>query len=116
MSDEPLEQFERQIATMRIVGSPMELRGAVLGGVERELRAAQWDRRLARLAAVLVFLGVGMNAAAGLQSNSTGVRHLARERRAESPTSLVNTAIVVGEATDARTAHQFAQQMAALEG
>ncbi len=39
MSDEPLEQFERQIASMRVVASPMELRGAVLCHVERELRA-----------------------------------------------------------------------------
>ena len=32
MSDEPLEQFERQIASMRMVGSPVELRG---GGFAR---------------------------------------------------------------------------------
>jgi hypothetical protein len=116
MSDESLEQVEQQIASVRHSGLPAELRGAVLGGVERELRASRWDRRLARAAAVLLVFGVGMNAALGLQSYGKGDGPLARERHAESRTSLVDTAIVVGEATDARTAQQFARQMAAITG
>jgi hypothetical protein len=116
MNNESLEQIGRQLASMRALGSPAELRRAVLGDVARELRASRWDRRLARVAAVLIVLGVGMNAALGLQLGGTGGGHLSRERRAESRASLVDTAIVVGEATDARTAQQFARQFAAMTG
>jgi hypothetical protein len=114
MRDEPLEQVERQIASVRAMGSPTELRGAVLSGVERELRAARWDRRLARVAAALLMLGVVMNVATGLRSVESG--QVAHSRRADSRPSLVDTAIIVAEATDAATARQYARQMAAMAG
>jgi hypothetical protein len=116
MSDERFEQIERQFAAMRAVGSPAELRGAVLGSVERELRAARWDRRLARVAAVLFGMGIGINVSSGLWSDGIGGGRLVRERRSETRPSLVDTAIVVAEATDAPTALRFARQMAALTG
>src|SRR6476620_9821920 len=98
MGDERFEQFERQFAAMRAVGSPAELRGAVLGSVERELRAARWDRRLTRVAAVRFAVGIGINGASGLWSNGIGGGRLVRERSSETRPSLVDTAIVVAEA------------------
>ena len=115
MSDESLEQVERQIASMRVVGSPIELRGAVLGNVRRELRAARWDRRMASAAAVLLVLGIGLNAAIG-QSDGSGGGKTPRARRSETRPSLVDTAIAVAQATDAPTGQQVARQLAAMTG
>jgi hypothetical protein len=114
MNDELFKQVEKQIASVRAMGSPVELRGAVLSGVERELRAARWDRRLARAAVVVLMLGVTMNAAIGLRSVESG--QVAHSHRADSRASLVDTAIIVAEATDAATARQYARQMAAMAG
>jgi hypothetical protein len=118
MSDESLEQIERQIAAMQLPVSPAGLRGAVLGDAQRELRAARWDRRLARASVVLLVVGVGMNAALAMRSEkskSVPVR-LARAQRRESRPSVIETAIVVAEATDAPTARLFARQQAAMSG
>lgn len=116
MNDESLDQIERQIAAAGTEGSPRELRGKVLADVERELRAARWDRRLARAAVWLFVMGVGMNAALGLRSDGSAGRRLLEPRVAPSRSTLVETAIVVAEATDAVTARRFARQMAALSG
>jgi hypothetical protein len=116
MSDKTLEQIERQMAATELPGSPVGLRGAVLGDVQRELRAARWDRRLARAAVVLLVLGVGMNVAMGLRSDGAGTRRLDQPQQAVARSSLIDTAVVVAEATDATTARQFARQMAAMAG
>jgi hypothetical protein len=116
MSDEPLEEFERQFAAMQLSGSPAGLRGLVLRDVQRELRAARWDRRLARAAAVLLVIGVGMNVAMGIMSDGVGARRLDQGQQAVARPSLVDTAVVVAEATDAMTARHFARQMAAMAG
>jgi hypothetical protein len=116
MSDESLEHVERQIASIRGAGSPLELRGAVLGGVQRELRASRWDRRLARAAAVLLVVGVGMNAALALRFDGAGERRLVGSRRSEPRPTVVDTAVVVAEATDLLTARRFARQLAAMAG
>ncbi len=116
MSDEHLEQIERQIASMPTFGSPMELRDKVLERTNRELRAARWDRRLARAAAVLLVVGIGMNAAIGLRPSLSGKHSVASSRAAEARQSLVDTAVVVAQATDAGTALQFARQLAAMTG
>jgi hypothetical protein len=116
MSDEVLEQIERQIASIQVVGAPVEMRGAVLDKMQRELRAARWDRRTARAAAVLLALGVAMNVPLGLRSSGLGDRQVARTHTEDVRPSLVDTAIMVAEATDAATARQYARQMAAMAG
>jgi hypothetical protein len=116
MSEESLDKIERQIASMQPVGSPMELRGLVLSEAERELRAARWDRRMARAAGVLLVVGVGMNLAVGLRLDKTGNGPLARSQQAMTRASLVDAAVLVADATDAATARRFARQMAAMAG
>jgi hypothetical protein len=83
--------------------------------VHRELRAGRWDRRLARVAAVLLVVGVGMNVAIGMKGSGEGSRtlHVAESRTRQ---SLLDTAVVVAEATDARTGSQYARQLAAIIG
>lgn len=116
MDDDSVETIERQLARFASRGLAPRLRESVLANVRQELRAARWDRRLARAAAVLLALGVGMNAAIGLRSADSQSARIARGRPAEARPSLVETAIVVAEATDAPTAHRFARKMAALAG
>jgi hypothetical protein len=94
-------------------GSPGKVRDAVLTGVRRELAASRWDRRLGRLAAVLLIIGVGMNVAIGRPSGRPAQRELAR---APSRESLTQVAVTVAEATDAQTGSRFARQLAALAG
>jgi len=115
MSDETFEQIERQIASVRRPGSPAELRGAVLGEVHRELLAARWDRRLARVAVALLVLGVGMNVAVGVRS-AFEVGRVRQVAVLSSRQSLVDTAVAVAEATDAQTGSRYARQVAAMIG
>jgi hypothetical protein len=116
MDQEPLDEFERQLAATQPAGAPAELRLAVLNDVERELRAARWDRRLARAAAVLLIVGVGMNASLALMESrphSSPSGQIGGDRGED---SLIETAIVVTEATDAETGRRFARQIAAMSG
>jgi hypothetical protein len=116
MSDESLEKIERQISLLRGVNSPVELRGVVLEDVRRELRSARWDRRMTRLTAALLVVGVGINLMIGLRSGTSHRGQLAGDRQTMARTSLVDTAVLVAEATDATTARRFARQMAAMAG
>jgi hypothetical protein len=113
-SSESLEQIERQLAGIKPGGAPCELRSAVLDGVRRELRAARWDRRLARVAAVLLVVGVGLNASIGLHTRNS--RETGRRIAGTSSQSLLDTAVIVAEATDAATGRRFARQLAAMAG
>jgi hypothetical protein len=87
----------------------------VLREVHRELRAGRWDRRLARTAAVLLIVGLGMNVALVVRNNEDRSR---ASQIARSPTrqSLVDTAVVVAEATNARTGSRYTRQLAAMIG
>ena len=115
MSGENVEHIEQQLAGLKPAGAPRALRAAVLADVQRELRASRWDRRLVRAAAVLLIIGVGMNAAIGFRSARDGrPAHLVAESGARQ--SLVETAVVVAEATDARTGSRYARQLAAMIG
>lgn len=116
MNPEPLDEFEQQLASARQVGAPTALRGRVLSDVERELRAARWDRRLARAAVVLLVVGVGLNAALVLGENETRIAPHRQLTANNSQQSIVETAIIVAEATNGETGRQFARQMAALTG
>jgi len=115
MNDESLEQTESQLGSLRICGAPRELRAAVLADVQRELHASRWDRRLARVAAVLLLVGIGLNAGMLLHSTHDNGRSFALAN-ANRQQSLVETAMVVAEATNARTGSDFARQIAAMTG
>jgi hypothetical protein len=115
MDDHSLEQVERHLAALRPRGAPATLRTAVLAATHRELRAARWDRWLSRAAMLLVMVGVGLNVALGLRPmNSRG--QSPSVVRTSSQQSLVDTAIVIAEATDAATGSRFARQLAVMCG
>lgn len=115
MNDESLKQVEAQLVGLLPVDAPRELRATVLADVRHELRAARWDRRLARAAAVLLIVGVGLNA--GIVWKPAVDRGRPSQVAASNARqSLVNTAVVVAEATDARTGSEYARQMAAMIG
>lgn len=116
MSDEWLEQLECQFAALPTSVLPVGMRAAVLADVERELRAARWDRRLGRAAAALLVIGVGLNFSAGWQLGGSVKGRHENVARAEVRPSLVDTAVIVAEATNAETARRFARQLAAMSG
>jgi ABC-type Fe3+ transport system substrate-binding protein len=115
MSDEPIEHVERQLGGLRPATAPRAMRAAVLADVHRELRSSRWDRRLARVAAVLLIVGVGLNVAIGMKSlhDSAHSVHVVRGRPRQ---SLVDTAVIIAQATDAQTGSQYARQLAAMIG
>jgi type II secretory pathway component PulM len=115
MNDDSFHELERQLTVAGATGAPPHLRSAVLAGVARELRAARWDRRLARAAAMLLIVGVGLNAALVWQGGSAPEQRRQFAQQTAS-NSLVDTAIIVAEATDAETGRTFARQLAALRG
>ncbi len=104
--------LEARLARCAPAGAPNELRTAVLGQVRRELRAARWDRRLARVAAVLLAVGVGSSGMI-LRPNAAGS---AGPSSRPTPQTIGRLAATVAGATDLETARQFARQMAALQG
>jgi hypothetical protein len=115
MRDASWEQIEAQLAGMQPSAAPQELRAAVMDDVRRELRAGRRDRRLARIAGALLLVGLGMNIAVGLKlgDEQRQPSQVAEIRLRE---SLVDTAVVVAEATDARTGSRYARQLAAMIG
>jgi hypothetical protein len=115
MDTNNFEELEHRLAGQSMAPPPAALRSAVLTDVHRELAAARWDRHLARAAAVLLAVGVGMNLTVGLQSSgsSGAVRRIAG---GPSRDSLVQVAVAVAEATDPETGSRFARQLAALSG
>ena len=115
MNDEPLEQVERQMAALQFTGAPNELRAAVLADVHRELRAARWDRGLTRAAALLFVAGIALNIAVGMQPTGRA-NHGQRLANSSPRQSLLDTAVVVAEVTDARTGSRFARQLAEMMG
>ncbi|MEX2316189.1 MAG: hypothetical protein WD669_03490 [Pirellulales bacterium] len=116
MNDEPLEPFEQRLLSMRARQAPQQLRSSVLSEVQRELRRARWDRRFARAAAVLLVAGIGLNAAVVWRTAGPGHSLSANVARSNSRPWLVETAVIVAEATDAATGIRFAHQMAAMGG
>jgi hypothetical protein len=113
MSDDSFELIERQLASGHVAGAPSALREGVLRNVQCELRAARWDRRLARVAVVLLVVGLGLNAATLLPGHARSSRLLAVAPNQE---SIVQVAISVAEATDIRTGRQVARRLAAMAG
>ncbi|MFO0791350.1 MAG: hypothetical protein U0805_17965 [Pirellulales bacterium] len=113
--DDELEQIEAQLAGLPQGGLPTELRAAVLANVQRELREARWDRRLARVTLGLLVVGVALNFTAGRLSQIPGRLPVAMAH-AQVDSSLIQTAVVVAEVTDASTGWSYARQVAALSG
>jgi hypothetical protein len=116
MNPEPLDELERHLASARHVGAPAALRGHVLSDIDRELRAARWDRRLARAAVVLLVVGVGVNASLVFEDGSKNMTPHRQLMVEESQRAIIDTAILVAEATNGETGRQFARQLAALSG
>jgi hypothetical protein len=106
------QPLEARLARCAPAGAPAELRAAVLGQVRRELRAARWDRRLARVAAVLFAVGIGASGLVMRPYSSTSSGPASRP----TPQTIGRLAATVAGATDLETARQFALQMAALQG
>lgn len=114
MNDEHVEQIEQQLAGVRPVGAPPTLRAAVLSDVQREVRASRWDRRLGRIAAVLLVVGVGLNVSIGMKSVRDSATMIAAHERSRQ--SLIDAAVVVAQATDAHTGSHYARQLAEMIG
>src|SRR5450432_3883819 len=115
MKDDGVEELEKRLAVLNLGRAPKDLRDEVLAGVHCELSAALWDRRLARAAAVLLAVGVGMNLAIGWQSSGSSN---SKNQVAVGPSreSLVQFAVTIAEATDPETGSRFARQLAVMSG
>jgi hypothetical protein len=114
MGDDTLNNIERQISAGDVPRVPGELRRRVLADVERELRAARWDWRLARIVAAVLVLGVGLNVVNVMRSSALDRR--SNSQPADVRASVVDTAIVVAQVSDVATAERFARQVAAVMG
>ena len=106
------QPLEEELARCAPAGVPAELRGEVLHQVRRELRAARWDRRLGRVAAVLLAVGLGSNGVVQRLYPATPAGPSTRP----TPQAIGRLAATVADATDMATARHFARQMAALQG
>jgi len=111
MDDQSLAELERRLGQRSGVEAPDALRALTLSQVERELRAARWDRRLGRVAASLVLTGIGLNAGVGLSSEHSTSSSTAFATN----DALVRTAVAVALATDVETGRLMAHQLAVIQ-
>jgi hypothetical protein len=115
MNDDDQELEQRLVCALQR-SAPEGLRAPTLSEVRRELAAARFDRRLGRLAAAVLFVGIGLNAALVLRGDARSSDGAEATTARSSQTALAQTAIVVADATDAETARRFVRQIAALTG
>jgi hypothetical protein len=108
------QEFQQRLICALQRSAPATLRAATLNEVQRELGAARFDRRLGRLAAAVLFVGIGLNAALVLRGDARSSDAAEATMARGSQTALAQTAVVVADATDAETARRFVRQMAAL--
>lgn len=108
--DETKDPVESRIQRIGRPAAPRHLRAAVLDQVQRELRAAHWDRRLFQMAVTLLSVGVG--AVLGTtQWYAPRMTH-----HAPSQTSLTEAAISVASASDPEQGTLFARYLALMSG
>lgn len=113
MNDNPLEPLEDQLSRARPPKASAELRAPVLAAVNRQLAAQRWDRRLARLAAVLLVVGFGLNWTVGIRDEGRIQEAIGV---AASPEAIVDAAVAAARATDVETGGRIAQHLSALGG
>src|SRR6185369_852449 len=77
-------------------------------------RAQRWDRRLARIAALLLAAGIGLNVLVAWQNAQPIATGSFASHKTSS--SIVDFAVAVAESTDVETGKQFAKQLAAMSG
>jgi hypothetical protein len=111
-----MDQFEEQLSGLPLGSSPTGLRRAVMCGIERELRAARWERRAARAAGVLLVVGIGLNVSIAMLPAVSPNGPAGQVVGANGRLQLVETAEVVAEATNAATGRRVARQLAAMWG
>jgi hypothetical protein len=116
VDNDSLDQVEQLLAALWPNDVPPTLRATVLAATRRELQAARWDRRLARAAILLLMVGLGLNVAIGLRPIQLSKSKLPGVAASSSQQQLVDTAIVIAEATDAATGSRFARQLATMSG
>jgi hypothetical protein len=112
------DSVEAQLACLQPSVAVDGLREATLAQVRRELRASGWDRRLGRVAMVLLVLGIGMNVATIDKPSATPDEgQLAARPSIETTTeSIVALAVTMAEVTDIHTASIFARHLAVFNG
>jgi hypothetical protein len=110
--DEFDNSVEAQLARLQPRFTVEGLRDATLGRVQRELRSSRWDRRLGRVAAVLLVVGIGMNVATINKHPAlpTGGRLAARP----ATESISELAVTMADATDITTASIYVRHLAAF--
>ena len=113
MNEESIEQIEQQLARLQPARSPAELRTRTLKTVHRRLAGQRWESRLARVAAALMVLGIGMNA---LMSGPSARQSSNSIATLSDPDVLVRTAVTVAQVSDAKAGSDFARHLAILSG
>lgn len=109
--NDPLITIEQQLAAEMPARAPAPLRDVVMKDVHHELKSARWDRRLAKVAGIVLATGIALNVALMVSGDD-----ITAPQATVSNASLVQTAVAVAKATDAQTARQMASQISAWNG
>lgn len=114
----PFDQFhdsvEAQLARLQPNVALDGLRSATLRQVQKELRASRWDRRLGRVAMVMLVVGIGMNVVTVDKRPALPTEgQLAVRPTTE---SIADLAVTMANVTDIKTANMIARHLAALNG
>lgn len=113
MDNSSIDPIERRLAALPTPRPPAQLRQSVLTGVHRQLAASRWDRRLARAAAALLIVGIGLNAAVGWRGSGSSDNRGSSELN---PETVSRAAVAIGEGTNAEAGTEIARHLAALGG
>jgi hypothetical protein len=104
-------EIEQQLLRAVPGRAPAEMRSVILGSMQSKLRSTRWDRRLARTAAVLVCLAVGLNGTAGWRAHR---EYQLAELQRPTPRAITETAEMIASVTDKETGQWFEERMVAL--
>jgi len=110
MNEPSQADIEQLLGHANLGNVSRELREQVLRQTQRELRAARWDRRLGRVAAVLLLVGVALNASSMWLTPLGSSRQTASR---PSPESIFQLETTMAEATDPETGRRLAAHYAA---
>ncbi|HZZ27884.1 MAG TPA: hypothetical protein VFE46_07735 [Pirellulales bacterium] len=115
MDNESLDPIEQQLRLVTPKALPSGLRVLTLLAVHKRLMTQRWERRIGRLTAAVLVLGIVLNWTVGWHDHGALFGREVATSAADSR-AIVEVAVAIGKETDAETGRRMAEQLTVLSG